>query len=547
MSSTSYTPDSTAEGASRRPAYKSSRLQATMPKKSAPGKKSRGAAKIRAQIEALTTPCFVKLQRYSTAAEPDSLELSGITEQAASPSALDTPRRAPSPSPTTEPAEPEEPVEPEAPEEPSASTPAMSLVQAASPSALDTPRRAPSPTTEPGEPEELVEPAASTLAVPLPQERKQRGRLAAANSLKESGLNRAFHPDQLAPLQEYLREYRLSERSVKDSCPRIMRAARRFLFFAAQREENTEPDYMHLVDTDMMLRWVKSLRETSLSASTIANYLFDMNYALDFVADRFDNNASTMKLAYRRLELLRKELQKDKRLEDAENRAKDDAETEATDPVTFSVPLKHASNINRFAGIAAKTGTSATRDDFSFATDFALAHLLIPNGQRAGAASNLTIEEYRNGKPVGDKYVVDVHRHKTATNGPARLTMDMESKFVLDRYLQIRIERFPANTTYFLLTTNGTQVRKVCDKLRSVHNNTGLPGRLPTPTQMRKAVTRAVHDTGAVEDARTLAEQMTHSPVTACRNYTARSLKKTVEGAALVCRTIDFASTSTSN
>lgn len=358
--------------------------------------------------------------------------------------------------------------------------------------------------------------------------------------MKAAQLDKSFSRADMPDLVEYIEDRMCLPHEGSDRASCILSAGR-FLFWCARKNGETVPCYSYLNDQFALNDWVKEVRETLTKASTIRNYVTSLGKAAEFYQEVF-GGGERYKHFLSRSALLKNQQAKLRKPEDIARQALDTDAIESLDPTTFGLVLTHDANTFRFRSIMAKfdSGLSINVSDFSFATNLAAAHMLIPNAQRPGAAINMTVHEYETAKREGDMYVIDVRKHKTGASGPARLVIDAAGKDVLADYLRIRNARRPDPRPSFLITKNGKKVSKISERFQRLCENCGLEGNMPTVTVMRKAITSYIHNTGTIEDAKNLAKQMTHSPLTACKNYASRNLAQTVTGAALVRRAINF-------
>ena len=144
-----------------------------------------------------------------------------------------------------------------------------------------------------------------------------------------------------------------------------------------------------------------------------------------------------------------------------------------------------------------------------------LAMVVCRNWQRPGAGANALLSEFRSSACEGDVFVMRVAQHKTARQGPARLTMTNSEMKMIKKYVRrIRPLLDPDQIREEIFLRPGPKaIRNVDQQLKK------LGKRYTTSTKLRKLGATAVASSCSHGECSIVSKQMSHSPATSAKYY----------------------------
>ena len=310
----------------------------------------------------------------------------------------------------------------------------------------------------------------------------------------------------------------------------------KFLRFCGSKLE-----WSHLLDCDKIERFLDKVREAGCGPETERKFVMSIHHALNYVklcrmkaTDHQQHSAITV--LQERLAKWRHTLNKQvaenavQQLEESSQHAKVDL-SKVNDLINckdlwddFDRAVESAKKRRRPAD-----GTLAN-------STVALATLLAyKNMHRSGVAINATLQEYRNAREADGCKVLNVHKHKTSRQGPAKLVVEELDIPRLEGYVRtLRPLLDPTESLPELFVVPGpARLSNLSWRLKRLGDEYGLT--LPTTTRIRKAGASTAASTLDAQGVRLLAKQMAHSTQTAERWY---QLKDTASDSVQAFRTI---------
>ena len=150
----------------------------------------------------------------------------------------------------------------------------------------------------------------------------------------------------------------------------------------------------------------------------------------------------------------------------------------------------------------------------------------IDNANRAGALSNMKLEEFNRVSKHGQEHVVLVKDHKTIqTHGPARIVLSPKLHSWIDIFIREVRSKVPGLTAgpneSVFITWNGETMEssQINKAIKSICKKAGMEGS-PSSTLFRKSAVSEVHTNNESNEARgNLADLMAHNLETARKYY----------------------------
>ena len=143
-------------------------------------------------------------------------------------------------------------------------------------------------------------------------------------------------------------------------------------------------------------------------------------------------------------------------------------------------------------------------------------NLLYKNWQRPGAIANATLQEFEQCKvmQVGNRreplFVMKVHKHKTATEDPARVVMDKIDQARTALYIEtVHNLQNTSDSPLLFVLSGGRPISKLSSRLKSVGRRYNLD--LPNASRVRKIGATSVALNLDDKEARLVTCQMSHS------------------------------------
>ena len=176
----------------------------------------------------------------------------------------------------------------------------------------------------------------------------------------------------------------------------------------------------------------------------------------------------------------------------------------------------------------AEDGFELHNKDKVMATAAVAALLLFRSYQRPGAVMGATLEEYGKARQVDGVLVITVVAHKTAAQGPARLTIeDPKEQLLLDRYVTHIRPQIGGGLSLLRLPTPEGGSRRL-DTLGPLFDliEKRYKVKVRTATEVRKSVATRVAKQCSEVERRAVAKHLSHSAETSSRHYEETNTRK---------------------
>lgn len=280
-------------------------------------------------------------------------------------------------------------------------------------------------------------------------------------------------------------------------------------------------DFDKLIDRTFLRRWIDSCQK---SAGTIKTYLRSVEMFFGFCINENNNYIDISKIS--NVETWIKQWKRNMWKEVKRNHhvkvAKDIARMPIPDDfLRFDMSDIVANSKQVLKNTFAKPSYQISRHEFCNIRDYLITNLIINNGSRPGAISNMTLKQFEDAHFQDKGYVVEVFRHKTDYQGPAALAISNDLHTEMFAFMKIRNALPGMNSNendHFFTSWSGGKMSPNMVGYQFVEYFYKATGVRVNATIIRKYVTTTVHKHQPNMKSKT-ANLLCHSERTAAQSY----------------------------
>jgi len=298
----------------------------------------------------------------------------------------------------------------------------------------------------------------------------------------------------------------------------------KYLKFASPESPN--PDFEQLANDEKLSEYSELLK-TNIKAAGVTQKLERLEEALHFYRVRIvkDTQSHLYVRAMKASESLSRWRQTLRKQRDIDNvrLLEEQSECQASmDDTTSCLKCEKAWDFFKMQIDMAENERPCNAKDLDIATHLLAYAVMVHSFQRPGAVTNLTLTEFHRMKSTkeGERWVLSVVNHKTASTGSAKLILDDNLKLRMNQYLKyirpLQCLHSEETCPNFFLNSAGSSIKSFPKKMASVAERFGF--RQFTSTEVRKVVSTKVDSLPSAQQE-LVARQLSHSLAMQKKHY----------------------------